>query len=291
MDWLIAATAAGVLFGVNSIVAKHLLDTTTDFAYSYIYSILATVFYTPFFIYFILENGITLSPLLLGAVTVSGIGNIAGFLVYNSSIKGGPLSEIIPLTKLTPIFTAITGAVFLSETLNMLNIAGIGMVTVGSYVVLRHHREPLLEPVQKLIRSRPHQLAALSAVIWSFVAIVDRFSTQRMAPEVYTYLMYVVMVLGYTLHLSTRKQKIGDVKKAFKSDRKLYALTGLMAAAASLAIFTAFSLAPASKVIPVLQIQVLISVVAGLVLFNEKGLFQKLVGSVVLIAGVILVSM
>lgn len=292
MDWLLAATGSAIVFGLNNVIAKHLMDDTTGFTYTYLYSLLATVFYTPVFAYLVFNSTITINPVLLAAIAISGLGNIAAFLVYNLSIKGGALSEIIPLTKLTPIFTALTGALVLAEKLTPVNMAGIGLVTLGSYIVLRHPHENLFSPLKKAWSSRPHRFAIYSALIWGFVAVVDRYATQRIDPAAYTYFIYLLMTAGFTTHIVKHEERtIRSIKQSFHENHLLYTITGVMAATGSLLIFTAFSLAPASKVIPILQIQVLISVLAGLTLFNEKGYRQKIIGSAVLIAGVILVSL
>ncbi len=65
-----------------------------------------------------------------------------------------------------------------------------------------------------------------------------------------------------------------------------YVFTGIIAAGSSLAIFKAFSVASAAKVTTVLQFQVLIPVIAGVLLFDEKDLTRKLIGSIILIAGI-----
>lgn len=290
MNWLIAALASSIAFGLNGVIGKYLLENDSDFTYTYLYSILALLFYIPVFIYFVLQTSLNLVPMVLGAALISGTLNILAYLAFDEAMKETDISEVVPLTRTQPVFVGILGALLLSETLNATNIGGIAAVTVGTYIVLRRKSDKLVTPLIKLKNSRAHQYALISALLWSSMAIIDRFATQQISPEIYTFMIYTVMVFGLSTNmLIDEKRKVKAVKTAFKRNKLMYILSGGIAAFASLMIFTAFSLAPASKVIPVLQLQVLISVIAGILMFNEEGSLQKLIGSIILLAGVFLI--
>jgi uncharacterized membrane protein len=134
--------------------------------------------------------------------------------------------------------------------------------------------------------------AALSALVYSFASVADRFGTQIIQPEIYTFIIYVIITSTLSVYLLTQKRElIPDIKTNFNQHRFYYIITGIGAALASYLIFFAFSQAQASRVIPVLQIQVFISVAAGYILFNEDHLREKIIGSLILVAGVILVAL
>lgn len=290
MEWLLAALASSIAFGLNGVIGKYLLENDSDFTYTYLYSILALVFYVPVFVYFVIQTSINLVPMVLGAAIISGTLNILAYLAFDEAMKETDISEVVPLTRTQPVFVGILGALFLSETLSLVNVGGIAAVTAGTYIVLRRKKDKLLAPLIKLKHSRAHQYALIAALVWSSMAIIDRFATQQISPEIYTFLIYTVMVVGLSTNmLVDEKRKVKAVKTAFKRNKLMYMLSGAFAAFASLMIFTAFSLAPASKVIPILQLQVLISVIAGIILFDENGSLQKLIGSLILLAGVVLV--
>lgn len=290
MDWLLAALASSIAFGINGVIGKHLLENDSDFTYTYLYSILALLFYIPVFAYFVLQTSLNIVPMVIGAAITSGLINILAYLAFDEAMKEADISEVVPLTRTQPVFVGILGALLLSETLSTVNIGGIVAVTTGTYIVLRRKKDKLITPLIKLKHSRAHQYALISALLWSSMAIIDRFATQQISPEIYTFMIYTVMVTGLSTNMFIdEKRKVKTVRRAFKRNKLMYILSGGIAAFASLMIFTAFSLAPASKVIPVLQLQVLISVIAGIILFNEDGSLQKLIGSLILLAGVFLI--
>ncbi len=285
--WFLATASAATIWAIISVAAKKLMEDGSGLAYTYLYSLLALIFYTPAFLYFLTIETVSFTPLVAVAVLTSGLANIVAFLAYNYSIKLGELSTVIPFTKLNPVFTGILAAVFLSETITYINAAGILLVTAGSYVILKDDDHDLLDPIRRFKASEAPKLAAASALVFSIAAIADRFATQTVSPKIYTYLIYLFMTAGLTIYIFMKERDVfGEAKRNFLRDKTLYTLTGLGAAIASYLIFFSFSRAEASRVIPVLQVQVFMSVLAGVFIFNEQNLKEKAIGSVILVAGV-----
>lgn len=291
MEWLYFAIFSAVVWGTLSVIAKDIMEDTRSTVYTTLYSLLALIFYTPVFIYFVASSEINYTSAAVGALGFSIIGNILAFIAYNYSIEEGELSRVIPFTRLTPIFASIFGALALNETIDITLGTGIITATVGSIVLLKEDHISYLTSVEDGFHSDAIKAAVLSSIIYGATSVADRFANQIIAPEIYTFFIFLGMTTGM---LFIVKDKTGDVngslKPSFEEYSGLYLLTGLLAAAATLSIFNAFSLAPASQVTPILQVQVLIPVVAGLVLFNEKNLVRKLVGTAILLSGVVLVA-
>lgn len=290
MEWLIATVAAALIWSITGIAAKELMDHSSSLVYSFLYSSLALLFYTPVFLYFLPQMSFQLNPILIAVIAISGAANVFGIMSYNYSIKFGELSRVIPFTKLNPVFTALIAAAFLGETLTLTRTAGIVLVTVGSYAILEERGTSWKQPFRSFIKSTAPKYAALSALIYSVAAVADRYATQQIQPEIYTFIIYFIITSTLTTYLLTERcDLIPDIRSQLMDNKLIYILTGLGAALATYLIFFAFSIAEASRVIPVLQIQVFISVIAGHVIFDEKHWKEKIVGSVILIAGVILV--
>jgi len=292
VEWLAATVGAAIIWSFTGIAAKELMDHSSSLAYSFLYSSLALVFYTPVFLYFLPHASVELTNGLVLALFVSGIGNVFGIMSYNYSIKFGELSRVIPFTKLNPVFTAIIAALVLGEKMTPTKAAGVALVTVGSYAILEEKGTNWKKPFSNFIKLKAPKYAALSALVYSFASVADRFGTQAVQPEIYPFIIYLIITSALTTYILTRRRDvIPDIKSDLKDDTLFYTFTGLGAAAATYLIFFAFSKAQASKVVPVLQIQVFISVAAGYILFDEGHLREKAIGSLILVAGVILVAL
>ena len=169
---------------------------------------------------------------------------------------------------------------------------GILLVTVGSYGILGEKGSNWKKPFKNFVKLKAPKYAALSALIYSFASVADRFGTQIIQPEIYTFIIYFIITTSLSAYiLKEKRDLIPEIRSDLTNAPIYYILTGLGAALASYLIFFAFSRAEASRVIPVLQIQVFISVAAGYILFDEGNLRQKALGSLILVAGVILVAL
>lgn len=227
MEWLIATVAAALIWSVTGVAAKELMDHSSSLVYSFLYSSLALLFYTPVFLYFLPQASIDLNILLLGAVAISGIGNVFGVMSYNYSIKLGELSRVIPFTKLTPVFTALIAAMFLGEEMTPTRITGVMLVTIGSYAILEEKGTNWKQPIRSFIGTRAPKYAALSALVYSIASVADRFITQQIQPEIYTFVMYFLITSVLTAYLLIeRRDLIPDIKSQFTGNKRFYLLTG-----------------------------------------------------------------
>ncbi|MBC5793502.1 MAG: EamA family transporter [Nanohaloarchaea archaeon] len=292
MEWLLTALSSAFFFSILNVVTKKLTQDISGLAYNFIFSLSALILLLPFSTYFGLNTNLTSSIVPWLALVGSGIANTFGIIAYNNSIKQGEISEVIPLTKLTPIFTAVLGFSILGEEMTPLMVTGILAVTLGSYIVLLRKNKSLVGPLKRLFTNRAALLASISSVIYAFASIMDRFGTQAIRPEVYVSGIFLVMSACFTVYLgTTKREKLIEAKNAVREKPSSFFLVGLLAAGAYLSIFIAYSMAAASKVIPVLQLQVLASVAAGGYLFNEQNMLRKVVGSVILVVGVVLIAL
>lgn len=290
MDWFYFTVFSGIAWGVLSVVAKDVMEDTAATVYTALYSLLALAFYTPYFMYFVSQNSISYSDAAVIALGFSMLANLVAFLAYNYSIEEGQLSKVIPFTRLTPLFAALFGAAILGESIDLSLGAGIIAATVGGVVLLKEDHIDYLTSVEDGLHQQAIQAAVLSALFYGAASVADRFATQIIQPEVYTFFIYLALTTALiTVVFSRFEDGRVQIASSFREYRNLYIFTGFLAALATLSIFHAFSRAPASMVTPVLQVQVMIPVIAGVLFFGEEKLLRKIVGSVILIAGVALV--
>lgn len=291
INWFYAAVFSALSWGVISVIAKKLMDHDSSEAYTALYTVLSLIFYTPLFLYFALSQTVNYTAIASAALLFSVLGNIAAFIAYNTSIKEGELSRIIPFTRLTPIFTAIFAAAILGEVITYKLGIGILMATAGSILVMKEKNIDYINSIEDRIKSNAIQLAILSSAIYGLTSVADRYATQIIQPEIYTFFLFLGMSTGFLIYTEkSSKHSFKELLKDFRNDKTLYTVTGLLAAGATYSIFYSFSNAPASRVTPVLQLQVLVSVIAGALFFGEDDILRKLVGSLILISGIVLVA-
>ena len=283
MQWFYFAVLAAAAFGLLAGTSKKLLKSTDVYIFTALLHITGLTVFAPYFLYNFDISGLPLTGLM--AAILSGLLNCVAVYFFNSSIHLGELSEQIPLTRLSPIFTAILGFLLLNETMSLSKISGILLMTAGSILVLKEPGYSILDSFKKIFTNKAASLAVLSAVMYAMTSIVDRVGTQLIRPQVYLVIIYSVIATTFTLIAIKRGKP--EFKKVYSENMPLYIVSGILTIIGSLSIFHAFSLAEASVVMPILQLQALIAVGIGGVYFKEKQLLMKTVGVSILIIGLI----
>ncbi len=292
MLWFYTALIAAILFAAVAVISKEVMEDTSAVTYTSIYAVISTAFYLPVFLYYISTTHLDTLTQFAPFILLSGLANVFGILALNHGLKKTDLSIAMPLSRLQPVFVAVLGVIILHEVITLSLGSGIILVTLGSYIVLLENRTHFLEPFTNLKTDRGAQLSLASAAVFGVAAVTDRYVTQTLDPKVYTFFILLTMAIAINGYLQGRN---GDHIETFRnelSSRKIvYSVAGLAGAGAYLSILTALSLAEASKVIPVLQVQIPLTIIAGGQIFGETHVLQKLLGSLILIAGIVLVAM
>lgn len=245
----------------------------------------------PFFLYLLTQESIVAGPEAWIALLVSGIANSVGIFAYIKAIKIGELSEVIPLIKLEPVSVAVLAPLILSEPISPQLTGSLLLVASGSYIVMLRKAKGLFYPFKNLKQNKALQIAMVPPLMWGFAAIADRFGNQRIDPKIYLFFLFLTVSFNLGIYIYARdRQKLLEVKQVATRKPFQYILMGVITILAYISVFTAFSMAKASQVVPVLQTQTLLTVIIGGYLFSEENLVRKLIGSLLLILGIILVT-
>ena len=213
------------------------------------------------------------------------------FVVLSRAYEAGDLSLIYPLSRgLAPVFTLAWSVLLLGERPSVLGLAGIALVVVGAYVLhLRSlSRAGLLEPFRAL-RSRPSRLAILTAILISLFCVVDKAGVSLVEPLTYVSLAFYARsaLLGsYVL-----KARWGHVREAWREGRRALAVAGLATPLNYILALVALRLTYASYMVAIRQSSVVFGVLMGSILLGEAHGRPRLVGSLLILAGVSLVSL
>ena len=184
-----------------------------------------------------------------------------------------------PMKKLAPLIVVVGELVFLSLEPSVLLVAGIFLSVAGSYVLMIDTSD-LFSPFRNL-GDLGVQLAVLSAVFLALGALSIRFASGGVPEYVVTYIWYLANLAGLALMLWKRESL---VNRNFVAAGVLSSVTGVLsvflyAVASSVALVTA-----------VFQSSVFFSVLIGGGIFKEKNTALRLVGAIIIVAGIIILS-
>ena len=156
--------------------------------------------------------------------------------------------------------------------------------------MLLKKKESPIEPLKNLIQSIPAKLGVFAGFMYASGAVADRFALQSIQPELYNFMLLSFMGVSFSTYLLAKdKNKFKNLKEGFSDSKFAYLIVGAATAVAYYSLVKALSLAEASTVVPILQAQVLFVVGGGYIFYEEKGIYRKIIGSILLIAGVVFI--
>ena len=135
--WLIFAILSAVFAALTSILAKIGIDGVNSNLATAIRTVV--VVGMAWIIVFMTHAQIGLGEISKKSwlfLILSGLATGASWLCYYRAIQLGRVSEVVPVDKLSVVFTLILAALFLGETLTIKSIIGVLFITIGTLLMV-----------------------------------------------------------------------------------------------------------------------------------------------------------
>lgn len=211
---------------------------------------------------------------------------IAAIILYVKAIKLSPLSLTIPFLALSPIFIILIAFLILGEIPDRSGLLGILLIVIGTYLLnIRTTKEDLLGPIKAIRRERGSIFMIIVALIYSVTATLGKVAVQHSGP-IFFGVFYPFLL---TLLLSVVLWRKGLLPEVL-SRPKTFLPIGVFIAIMVLTHFTAISMTDVAYMISVKRVSLIFSVIYGRVLFGEENTGERLIGSMLMIGGVISIT-
>ena len=245
------------------------------------------------------------------AALATGLLNAATIPLMLKAYEVGEFSSVFSMSLLTPVFLLFTSFAQLGEAPSFLGAAGVILIVLGLWVIAstREHR------------AAPHfalgnWLAVLVAFLWSISSNFDKLTARYSSPFFAPVGTYAIIAAALGLYLFARHRRLivyndvyNDVRheagEASVSAQRVpdsrlrllpgvppfavLAITGLTFAASSVVHNAALLLGFVAYTIAIKRLGVIFGVFWGWLFFREKNIRRKLLGSLVAIAGVVII--
>ena len=223
------------------------------------------------------------------ALFVGGGLNVFTNLIYMRAIKLSDLSITIPMVTFTPLFMLITSPIILGEFPNVYGITGIILIVSGSYMLnLKEKKKGYLEPFKALVKEKGPRLMLLVAFIWSITANFDKIGIEHSSVFFWPVAVNAFIAVGFIpVVLTKSKGKTRQLTKNYKTLLPIGLFHGLMIVFQMIAV----SMTLVAYVISIKRTSATLSVLFGSLFFKEKGLRERLAGSLIMILGVVLITL
>ena len=286
MLWLFYALLTAISVATLDMLCKRVMADLDEYLVSLIrwgYSLPFLLLVLPFIEIPKLGPGFWLAVVILVPLEIVAI------ILYMRSIKLSPLSLTIPFQALTPVFLLLTSFLMLRESPDISGFIGIILVSLGTYL-LNFHRidQGVLEPLRAIWREKGSILMIIVAFIYSITSNLGKLAVLNSAP-VFFGVIYFFILTGALLPVVLIRSR-GDIVQVFSRPGS-FLLIGLFSAMMIIFHFLSIELIEVAYMISVKRSSMLFSIIYGGLIFKEFNIRERLIGSSVMIAGVVLITL
>jgi len=227
---------------------------------------------------------VSLDLLVVLAVTIPL--EVLGYYFFLSALRLAPLSLVLPLLAFTPVLTALTAFVMLGEQIGGYGVVGIGLVTVGAYIL---YTDPgkfnPAAPIKAIFSSPGSRRMLMTAAIWSLTVTLGKKGILIYGAIQFGFLIIVFAAVCFGA-MSLVRLKLGVARvDPTVYVAVLFVLAGVLMAGAQVTHFVSLSMAPVAYMISVKRISMVFGVIFGWLFFNESNIGYRLIASSVMVGG------
>ena len=269
---------AGLLSGVIQVLNKKLAGSNHQPSTHAAFIALANgVVGLPFLLF---QFRLPEDPMTWVLIAFSVIAYAISLLFYFIAYKHADVSLVSVVRRLSIVFIAILGVIFLREELSFVNWIGLLMILLSGVVVAIDKK--------KIKFSTGILFALFSAVFASVSSVLDKQILNDISP--FTYVVVNNMLVGAIL--LPRKGVLVDARDLLKHHWKLIALTAVLMDLGFALVLYVLQGADVSQTMPVyMGLSFMMPVIFGVILLKEKEkLRQKIVAIILGVVGIFLLQ-
>lgn len=220
-------------------------------------------------------------------LALSGLSTGASWLCYFHALQKGDINKVVPIDKSSTILTILLALIFLHEGLTLMK--GVCIVFIGVGTILMITRKENTGDV-KLDNGKEWLIyAVFSSVFASLTAILGKIGISGIDSNLGTAIRTtVVIVMAWLMVFLKGKQK--ELHGIEKKELGFIALSGLATGASWLCYYRALQEGPASVVVPIDKLSILVTIVFSWVVFKEKLTKKAALGLLCILAGTIIMA-
>jgi uncharacterized membrane protein len=277
---LVLVLASSVVHATWNLLSKKV---NGGIPFIWLVAALATVFYAPLVVGFVLWKHPYIGPLQIAFMLGSGLLRIFYFRSLQKGYRVGDLSVVYPLARGTGATLATLGAIlFLSEHPSLLAEAGAMMILGGVFLIARSNARPQGG-------FHPHQGVRYALLTGLFIAGYTLLEKQGVSKAVLVpplLLDYGALVTRAVFLAPFAYKRRAEVAEHWKEHRWPTIGVALLSPLAYVLVLVALTKAPVSYVAPMRELSILFGVVFGASLLSEGNVRARVIGAVLMMAGV-----
>ena len=210
---------------------------------------------------------------------LSGLSTGASWLCYFRALQLGDVNKVVPIDKSSTILTMLLAMLFLGESITWLKVLCMAAIAVGTYLMIDRKQS-----VSKKTSKAWVIYAVLSAVFAAATSILGKVGIHDVESNLGTMLRTaVVLGMAWMMVFVTGKRKM--VFQTTKKELVFIGLSGLATGASWLCYYKALQIGPASVVVPIDKLSILVTIAFSYFVLREKLSWKSLGGLALIVSG------
>lgn len=280
--WVVFAFGSALFAGITAILAKCGIRKTDSNVATAIRTIVVLMFSW-------LMVFLTGSQSQIGEISgrtwlfliLSGIATGASWLCYFRALQIGDINKVVPIDKSSVILTILLAFLFLKEEISLPKAVGMILIGAGTFLMIEKKRTDAEKQVKG---NRWLIYAAGSAVFASLTSILGKVGISGVESNLGTAIRTaVVLLMAWIMVFVTGKQhRIAEVPR---NELGFICLSGVATGASWLCYYKALQDGPASVVVPIDKLSIVVTVAFSYFVFQERLSRKSGLGLVCIVAG------
>lgn len=220
---------------------------------------------------------------------LSGLATGASWLCYFHALQIGDINKVTPVDKSSTVLTMLLAFIFLHEELNVIKVISMVLIAAGTLLMIQK-KENTGAQEEKGKKSGEHAwlLYALgSAVFASLTSILGKVGIQGVESNLGTAIRtIVVLIMAWVVVFVSKKQD--TIRSIDRKSWLFLILSGFATGGSWLCYYRALQSGPASVVVPIDKLSLLVTIGFSYLVFHEKLSKKAGIGLVLLVVGTLL---
>lgn len=279
--WLFFALGSAFFAGITAVLAKIGIENVNSTLATALRTVVVLAF--SWLMVFVVgsQGGIAqISGTTLLFLMLSGLSTGASWLCYFKALQLGDVNKVAPIDKSSTVLTILLAFIFLGEPVSIPQALGVVGIGVGTLLMIAK---------KEVEDGKPHSkawlvYAFLSAVFASLTSIFGKIGVENVESNLGTAIRtIVVLVMAWVMVFVTGEQK--GIRSIGKKSWVFLFLSGITTGLSWLCYYRALQDGPASVVVPIDKLSILVTIVFSWIVLREKLTPKAAVGLVLILAG------
>lgn len=279
--WIMFAFGSALFAGLTAILAKCGIRNTDSNVATALRTIVVLAFSWLMVFVTGAQSGMgSISMKTMVFLVLSGVATGASWLCYFKALQLGNVNKVTPIDKSSTVLTMFLALVLLGEELTWMK--AVAMVGIGTYMMIQKKQTEEKKEDKKWLL-----YAIGSAVFASLTSILGKIGISDINSNLGTAIRtIVVLVMAWIVVFDTRKQH--TIKDIDKKSWVFLVLSGFATGGSWLCYYRALQTGPASVVVPIDKLSILVTIAFSYIVFREKLTAKAGIGLALIVAGTLL---